>query len=64
MYPDTRLYIDGEWRDALSGRWIDVINPATEEPIGRVAHAGREDLDMALAAAARGFAALAQGVGL
>lgn len=57
MYPDTRLYIDGEWRDALSGRWIEVINPATEEPIGRVAHAGREDLDMALAAAARGFAA-------
>jgi succinate-semialdehyde dehydrogenase/glutarate-semialdehyde dehydrogenase len=56
MYPDTRLYIDGEWRDSLSGRWIEVINPATEEPIGRVAHAGREDLDLALAAAARGFA--------
>jgi succinate-semialdehyde dehydrogenase/glutarate-semialdehyde dehydrogenase len=57
MYPDTRLFIDGTWRDAAAGRWIDVLNPATEEPIGRVAHAAVEDLDEALAAAARGFAA-------
>jgi succinate-semialdehyde dehydrogenase/glutarate-semialdehyde dehydrogenase len=57
MYPDTRLFIDGTWRDAAAGRWIDVLNPATEEPIGRVAHAAGEDLDEALAAAARGFAA-------
>jgi succinate-semialdehyde dehydrogenase/glutarate-semialdehyde dehydrogenase len=57
MYPDTRLFIDGTWRDAAAGRWIDVLNPATEEPIGRVAHASVEDLDEALAAAARGFAA-------
>jgi succinate-semialdehyde dehydrogenase/glutarate-semialdehyde dehydrogenase len=57
MYPDTRLFIDGTWRDAAAGRWIEVLNPATEEPIGRVAHAGTEDLDAALDAAARGFAA-------
>jgi succinate-semialdehyde dehydrogenase/glutarate-semialdehyde dehydrogenase len=57
MYPDTRLFIDGAWRDAAAGRWIEVLNPATEEPIGRVAHAGTEDLDAALDAAARGFAA-------
>ena len=57
MYPDTRLFIDGAWRDAAAGRWIDVLNPATEEQIGRVAHASAEDLDEALAAAARGFAA-------
>jgi len=56
MYPDTRLFIDGAWRDAAAGRWIDVLNPATEEQIGRVAHASSEDLDEALAAAARGFA--------
>ncbi|MCX7685527.1 MAG: NAD-dependent succinate-semialdehyde dehydrogenase [Acetobacteraceae bacterium] len=56
-YPDTRLFIDGTWREAAAGRWIEVINPATEEPIGRVAHAGAEDLDLALAAAGRGFAA-------
>jgi len=57
MYPDTRLFIDGTWRDAAAGRWIEVLNPATEEPIGRVAHAGTEDLDAALDAARRGFAA-------
>jgi succinate-semialdehyde dehydrogenase/glutarate-semialdehyde dehydrogenase len=57
MYPDTRLFIDGTWRDAAAGRWIEVLNPATEEAIGRVAHAGTEDLDAALDAARRGFAA-------
>ncbi len=53
-YPDTRLYIDGDWRD--TARHLPVINPATEVQIGRVAHAGIADLDDALAAAERGFA--------
>ena len=57
MYPDTRLFIAGAWHDAAAGRWIDVLNPATEEAIGRVAHAGTEDLDRALDAAVAGFAA-------
>ena len=56
MYPDTLLHIDGAWRPASSGRTIPVLNPATEERIGTVAHADRADLDEALAAAARGFA--------
>lgn len=55
MYPDTLLHIDGAWRPAVSGRTIPVINPATEERIGTVAHADRSDLDAALEAAARGF---------
>lgn len=55
MYPDTLLHIDGTWRAAASGRTIAVVNPATEEKIGSVAHADRSDLDAALAAAARGF---------
>ncbi|WP_372622690.1 NAD-dependent succinate-semialdehyde dehydrogenase [Falsiroseomonas sp.] len=57
MYQDTQLYINGEWRAARSGRTIPVINPATEEVIGTVAHASKEDLDEALDAAAKGFAA-------
>ena len=57
MYQDTQLYIDGQWRPARSGRTIPVINPATEEVIGKVAHASKEDLDEALEAAAKGFAA-------
>ena len=56
-YPDTRLLIDGEWRDALDGRTLAVLNPATGEEIGRVAHASTADLDLALAAAERGFQA-------
>ena len=57
MYPDVLLCIDGKWTKAAAGRTIPVINPATEEAIGSVAHAGRADLDAALAAAERGFAA-------
>ncbi|MED5501793.1 MAG: aldehyde dehydrogenase family protein, partial [Pseudomonadota bacterium] len=54
-YSDVRLYIDGKWREGQDGRQIDVINPATGEVIGRVAHAATSDLDAALAAAERGF---------
>jgi succinate-semialdehyde dehydrogenase/glutarate-semialdehyde dehydrogenase len=54
-YPDTQLFIDGLWRDATDGRTLAVLNPATNQPIGRVAHAGTTDLDRALDAAKRGF---------
>lgn len=54
-FPDTQLFIDGQWQDAADGNTIAVLNPATGEEIGRVAHAGRVDLDRALEAAQRGF---------
>ena len=54
-YPDTRLFIDGQWQDARDGRRLAVRNPATGQEIGRVAHAGTADLDAALAAAQKGF---------
>ena len=50
-YPDTQLFIDGQWCDAASGQTLAVLNPATGQEIGRVAHAGIADLDRALAAA-------------
>src|SRR5512138_1421704 len=56
-YPDTRLLIDNQWRDAAGGKTLDVLNPATGERIGRVAHASIADLDLALDAARRGFEA-------
>jgi succinate-semialdehyde dehydrogenase/glutarate-semialdehyde dehydrogenase len=52
-YPDLHLYIDGEFR--TTKRDLPVVNPATEEEIGRLPHADIADLDDALAAAARGF---------
>ncbi|MFZ9407219.1 MAG: NAD-dependent succinate-semialdehyde dehydrogenase [Burkholderiaceae bacterium] len=55
-YPSTQLFIDGQWCDAADGRSLAVVNPANGQEIGRVAHAGRADLDRALAAAEKGFA--------
>jgi len=54
-YLNTQLFIDGVWRDAEDGRTLAVLNPATGKQIGRVAHAGRADLDRALQAAQKGF---------
>jgi len=54
-YSDTQLFINGQWRPSQSGKTIPVLNPATEEVIGTVAHADRADLDEALAAAEAGF---------
>ena len=56
MYADTQLLIDGAWGPAQSGKTLPVLNPATGEQIGTVAHAERADLDRALASAAKGFA--------
>jgi betaine-aldehyde dehydrogenase len=49
------LYIDGEWVEPVDGSVVDVINPATEEPIGRAALAGASDIDRAVRAARRAF---------
>jgi len=54
-YPNTQLFIAGQWRDAADGRSLAVFNPATGQEIGRVAHAAQADLDLALAAAQQGF---------
>lgn len=54
-YSDVLLHIDGKWRGSSTGKTIPVLDPATEETIGTVAHAGTSDLDEALAAADRGF---------
>ena len=55
MYSDTQLLIDGAWGPSDTGKTLPVLNPATGEQIGTVAHAERADLDRALAAAAKGF---------
>ncbi|MDE1907707.1 MAG: aldehyde dehydrogenase family protein, partial [Rhodospirillales bacterium] len=56
MYQDVLLHVGGRWRAAQSGRTIDVVNPATEEVLGTLAHASTVDLDEALDWAAKGFA--------
>lgn len=46
-----RLFIAGEWRDAVDGATMGVVNPATGEQIAEVAKAGIADVDAAVAAA-------------
>ncbi len=57
MYPDVQLLIDGAWTGAEGGRSLEVVNPASGEVNGTVAHASRADLDRALEAAEKGFKA-------
>jgi len=54
-YPELHLYVDGAWRTADDH--LPVVDPATEEVIGRVPVAGSGDLDDAVKAAVRGFEA-------
>ena len=56
MYPDTQLFIDGAWTTSAGGKTLEVLNPATGDTLGRVAHAEGPDLARALEAAGRGFA--------
>ena len=54
-YPNTQLFLNGEWRDSLSKETLEIINPASEEIIGKLAHARKDDLDIALNAADTAF---------
>ncbi len=56
MYQNVLLHVGGQWRAAQGGRTIDVVNPATEEVLGTLAHASTADLDEVLDWAAKGFA--------
>jgi|TARA_R110000744_G_scaffold112421_3_gene210763 aminomuconate-semialdehyde/2-hydroxymuconate-6-semialdehyde dehydrogenase len=48
---EHRLFIDGEYRSARSGRMFDKVSPATGQVIAQVHEAGREDVDLAVRAA-------------
>jgi phenylacetaldehyde dehydrogenase len=47
------LLIDGEWRDAASGKTFETYDPATGDVLARVAEADSADVDIAVAAARR-----------
>ncbi|MGO7591758.1 aldehyde dehydrogenase family protein [Rhizobium leguminosarum] len=51
----SELYIDGQWVKPVKGGTCEVINPATEEVIHRIAAATAEDVDLAVTAARRAF---------
>ncbi|WP_182005363.1 aldehyde dehydrogenase [Priestia aryabhattai] len=52
---DAKLFINGEYVDALSGQTFDTFNPATNEKLASVASGGTEDAKRAIDAAQRAF---------
>ena len=50
-----QLYINGEWVSPDLGGYLEVIDPATEQPLQRVAAGTEEDVDHAVRAARRAF---------
>ncbi|CUH99499.1 3-succinoylsemialdehyde-pyridine dehydrogenase [Leisingera aquaemixtae] len=60
QYNMSQFYIDGSWIDPRGSSSADVINPATEQSLGRLALGSEADVDAAVAAAKAalpGFAA-------
>ncbi len=51
----TKMLIDGQWRDSQSGKTFATINPATEEVIAQVAEGDAADIDLAVKAARKAF---------
>lgn len=52
---DSKFYIDGLWVEGNGQSLVDVVNPATELSIGKVALGSRADVDVAVAAAKLAF---------
>lgn len=52
---DLKILIGANWADPSSDSAIDVINPADETAIGRIADAAAEDVDRAVMAARKAF---------
>ena len=55
-----QFYINGEWVDPVDPKYLDVINPATEETIGKIALGNSKDVDKAVAAAKEAFESFSQ----
>ncbi|XP_037706675.1 LOW QUALITY PROTEIN: retinal dehydrogenase 1 [Choloepus didactylus] len=51
----TKIFINNEWHNSVSGKTFPVINPATEEKICEVEEGDKEDIDKAVKAARQAF---------
>jgi acyl-CoA reductase-like NAD-dependent aldehyde dehydrogenase len=61
MYPESlELYVAGEWRGVDGRETLPVINPATEQLLGKLPIATEADIDDALLAAQSAFESWAQ----
>ncbi len=55
MYEKFGQFINGKWQKSLSGETYNVINPATEEIIGKASKANKQDIELCLQSAKKGF---------
>ena len=55
MYNKFGQFIDGKWQASSNNETYDVINPATEEVLGKASKASREDVQKALKSAEKGL---------
>ncbi len=56
MYSKFGQFIDGKWQPSEKNETYEVINPATEEVIGKASKATPADVEKALKSAEKGFA--------
>jgi aldehyde dehydrogenase (NAD+) len=55
MYDFRHFYVNGEWVEPIEPRDYDVLDPASEEPIGVISLGSAADVDRAAAAARASF---------
>ena len=60
MYEYTNFYINGQWVLPEQEQTLEVLNPATEQPMGVVSMGTKADVDKAVAAAKAAFPAWSQ----
>jgi len=60
MIERLQFYINGTWVDPKTPKQLDVLSPATEEPIGRISLGSAADVGDAVRAARGAFAAFSQ----
>ena len=52
---ETRLFVDGEYKDAIDGGRFETVNPANRETLATISAANEKDVDLAVAAARKAF---------
>lgn len=60
MLNHTKQYINGEWVNSTGTDTIEVINPATEEVVGKISSGTEEDVNRAVQAAKEAFPAFSK----
>ena len=55
MYEKFGQFINGKWEESLGKETYEVINPATEEVIGKASKANKEDINLSLKSAEKGL---------